>query len=100
MVVHFHIRAELKGEILVADLVRYHTTGEKAPERIEAARRASCSDSAVLRDVKQRFNAMPLEDRKSFRPWLIETDHIGDRPGRTLMLFTESGDAMRGAEAG
>jgi hypothetical protein len=74
-VVTFHVRAEIKDELGIADLVRFHLTGQTVMARIEKAQAESANDSEIVSDLKARIVALPLDDRTNIRDWIREVYH-------------------------
>lgn len=76
IVIGLYIRADVTNdEFSIADLVRYHLTGETVQQRTEKAKKLSESDSSEVKDVKRLVGALNLEDRDNLRTWMREVYH-------------------------
>lgn len=76
IVIALYVRNEVtRDELGVADIARYHLTGETVQQRIEAARKRGERDGAELKAVKEAIQKLTYEDRDAVRVWMHEVYH-------------------------
>jgi hypothetical protein len=76
IVIALYVRGEVASDdVGVADIARYHLTGETVQQRIETARKQSVSDGPELKGAKDVVRKLRYEDRDALRTWIREVYH-------------------------